>query len=471
MDVRDYVRIVRRRWALIAGFVAVAIGLSTAYTVAATPQYESVARLFVSTSQANTSEAYQGSLLSDQRAASYAVLTTSRDLAQKVIDDVGLDISPGELLARVSCEVIPETVNLVLSVTDPDADRARALAQAYADGLTDMVADLETPPGEPVPPIKLTVIDNASQPQGPVSPDPIRNALLAVFLGLILGIAAAIVRELSDTSVKSVDDLAAIKAPLLATIAFDSSTKNIPLITSLGSHAPRVEAFRVLRTNLQFVDVDREDKVFVVSSAVPSEGKTSTSTNLAIALSQAGQRTLLVEGDLRRPRASQQLGLDNAVGVTTVLLGQVTLDDAIQKHSASDLHVLASGPIPPNPAELIQSRAMTELLNEARSIYDIVIIDAPPLLPVTDAALFAAQSDGALVVVRYGKTTKEQLSQVVDRLQQVDAAPVGVVMNMVPPRNSRTGYGYGYGYGYAPDSATAAKPAVAAAKSRKRRRD
>ncbi|WP_182524742.1 polysaccharide biosynthesis tyrosine autokinase [Nocardioides dongkuii] len=452
MDVRDYARIIGRRWALILVFVLVAVGLSAAYSVTATPQYESVARLFVSTSQANTAEAYEGSLLSDQRALSYAELTKSRDLAQTVITDLDLALSPEELVGRVQAEVLPETVNMVISITDPDPDQARALTQAYADGLTDLVANLETPPGEKVPPIKLTVIDNASEPAGPVSPDPVRNALFAAFIGLILGIAAAIIRELSDTTVKTLEDLSVVGAPLLASIAFDSSTKKIPLITELGSHTPRVEAFRVLRTNLQFVDVDREDKVFVVSSAVPSEGKTSTSINLALAIAQAGQRTLLIEGDLRRPRASRQFNLDNAIGVTTVLLGQVTLDDATQTVQGSELRVLASGSIPPNPAELIQSNAMTELLNEARRKYDVVIIDAPPLLPVTDAALFAAQSDGALVVVRYGKTTKEQLSQLVDRLKQVDAAPVGVVMNMVPPRSDRAGYGYGYGY--APDSAT-----------------
>jgi receptor protein-tyrosine kinase len=237
---------------------------------------------------------------------------------------------------------------------------------------------------------------------------------------------------------------------VLGGITFDPSTRQRPLVTALDSHAPRVEAFRVLRTNLQFVDVDSNAKVFVVTSALPEEGKTSTSVNLAITLAQAGHRTVLIEGDLRRPKAAAALQLDNAVGVTTVLLGRVTLEDAIQRHPESDLDVLASGAIPPNPAELLQSNAMSDLVKQLRDNYDMVVIDAPPLLPVTDAALLATHADGALLVVRYAKTTRDQLAQAVDRLAQVDAAPVGVVLNMVPNKRRAYGYGYGYGYGYAP---------------------
>jgi receptor protein-tyrosine kinase len=452
----------RRRWLLIAGVMAVAVGLSVAFSVAATPQYASTARLFVSTSQGNTEAAYEGSLLSDQRALSYAYLMNSRDLAHAVIDELGVDLTADELMGKVAAEVVPDTVNINLTVKDPDPQQAQALAQGYANGLSDLVRDLETPPGETNPPIKLTVIDNASVPESTVSPKPLRNGALALVIGLLAGVAAAILRELMDTTVKSAEDLSAIDAPILGSIAFDSSTRTKPLITSLGSHAPRVEAFRVLRTNLQFVDVDGDEKVFVVSSAMPGEGKTTTSINLAIALAQAGQRTLLIEGDLRRPRASHHLGLDNSIGVTTVLLGHVTFDDAVQKHTESDLHVLSSGSIPPNPAELVQSKAMSELLDAARARYDVVIIDGPPLLPVTDAALLATRADGTLIVVRHGKTTKEQISQLADRLAQVDASAVGVVLNMVSTRSSQTGYGYGYGY--APVGGESSKDA------RKRRR-
>ena len=225
----------------------------------------------------------------------------------------------------------------------------------------------------------------------------------------------------------------------------------------------------MLRTNLQFVDIDAATKVFVVSSALPGEGKTTTSVNLALTLAQTGQKTLLIECDLRRPKATHALGMDNSVGVTTVLLGKVSFEDALQEDPGSGLAVLGSGAIPPNPAELLQSRAMTELLDRARERFDTVIIDAPPLLPVTDAALLGVHADGAIVVVAHGRTTKEQLSQAADRLEQVDASLVGLVLNMAPAKNRGGGYGYGYGYGYAPESEQ--PPAKRSKKTRHKHQD
>ena len=260
-------------------------------------------------------------------------------------------------------------------------------------------------------------------------------------------------RELLDTSIKSTDDIAeATDAAVMAGITFDAATTKTPLVSSLGSHEPRVEAFRVLRTNLQFVDVDNANKAFVVTSSVPAEGKSTTAVNTAITLAQTGQKVLLVDGDLRRPQAAKLLGLDDAVGLTTVLVGRVSVDDALQRHETG-MDVLTSGVIPPNPAELLQSHAMADLLTELRGRYDVIVIDAPPLLPVTDAALIAAQTDGALLVVRHGRTTKDQLHGAVERLAGVNAHALGVVFNMTPRKSGRGGYGYGYGYGYAPQPA------------------
>ena len=203
---------------------------------------------------------------------------------------------------------------------------------------------------------------------------------------------------------------------------------------------------------MQFVDVDKDSKVFVVTSSLPQEGKTTTSENLAITLAQAGQRVALVDGDLRRPKIADNLRLESAVGLTTVLVGHHSLDNAIQNSSIENLWVLTSGATPPNPSELLQSHAMTDVLAQLRKTFDVIVIDAPPLLPVTDAALLTSQSDGALIVVRHGKTTKDQLRHAVERLEAVGGRTLGVVLNMVPHRRSADAYGYGYGYGYAPEA-------------------
>ncbi|MBV6726180.1 polysaccharide biosynthesis tyrosine autokinase [Nocardioides daeguensis] len=449
MELRDYLRVLRRRWVSILVITVAVTAAAGAFTALQTSQYASTARLFVTTSQANDTQLLQGGQFSAQRVKSYADLITSRELAQRVIDDTGLKLEPGELTDRVSAEAVLDTVNLEITVTDPDAHQAQVIAQSYAEQLTDLVRELETPAGQTEAPIKATIVDAASFSDTPVSPQPKRNLALGLVLGLMLGFGLAVLRELLDTRVKSLDDVAEITdAPTLGTIAYDATAAKTPLLTQIPSHSPRAESFRVLRTNLQFVDVDSAQKVFVVSSAVPGEGKTSTAVNLALSLAQGGNRTLLVEADLRRPMAAKRLGMDEAVGLTNVLVGRIKAADVVQTHDDSGLSFVASGPIPPNPAELIQSNAMEDFLAYAREEYDIVLIDAPPLLPVTDAALLAAKADGALVILSHGKVTREQVRHSIERLDQVDAHLAGLVLNKVPAKGRS--YGYGYGYGYSP---------------------
>lgn len=456
MDLRDYVRILRRRWLLVVGCCLAAIAVAALVTLRTTPLYSSEARLFVSTAQSDSAEAYQGGLFSQERVKSYADLLTGEEIASQVVDKLQLDETPRDLSNRITATVVPETVILTVSVTDTNPRMAQRISQAVAEQFSEYVTELETPRGQDNAPIKATIVDAATLPMSPVSPQPLRNLGLAAILGLLLGIGIAVLRETLDTTIKSPSDLETItETPLLGTITFDRDAVKHPLITTLGTHAPRTEAFRVLRTNLQFINVDQTSKVIVVTSSIPGEGKTTTAANLAITLAQTGQRVALIEGDLRRPRLAEYLRLETVVGVTTILIGKIDLEDAIQPWGEGDLAVLTSGAIPPNPSELLQTKAMSDLLIDLRSRYDVILIDAPPLLPVTDAALLAAQADGAVLVVRHGDTTRDQVQHAIDRLEGVGARLVGTVLNMTPTRAKNSyGYGYGYGYGEAPDAQT-----------------
>lgn len=443
MDVRAYLTVLRRNLLLIAACVALVVAVVGLVTYRTTPMYESSARVFVSSSQADTTEAYAGGLLSEQRVAGYVVLVDSSVLAEQVRDWLGVDLTTEELSDMVEARAVQDTGVLELSVRAEDPELARLLAQTYAEELIVLSEEIETPRGREDSPVKATIIDPADLPREAVSPKPTQNLALALLFGLVLGAAAALLRELLDTSIKTPDDFAATtEAPLMGSIILESGSNRGTLVSDLDVQAPRVEAFRVLRTNLSFVDVDQPTKVFVVTSAVQQEGKTSTAVNLALSLAQTGAKVLLVDADLRRPRIGEVLGLDDAIGVTTVLLGRVGLDEAVQRHALTELDVLTSGVTPPNAAELLQSKAMASLLEQLRKRYDVVIIDSPPLLPVTDAALIAAQVDGALMVLRYGRTTRDQLATAADRLSQVDAPLVGVVFNMVPASKSVVGYSY-----------------------------
>lgn len=451
MDLRDYLQVVRRRWRAITVCVLLAVAAAGVLTVTTTPQYASTARMFVSTPQSDSAAAYQGGLFSQQRVASYADLIGGEDIARRVLDDLGIREDPSALASQVTATASPETVILDVTVTDANPQRAQTLAQSYAEQFTDYVAELETPPGKDTAPIKLTVTDAASLPTSPVSPQPLRNLGLAVVLGLLLGIGLAVLRDTLDRTVTSPETLAeATDASLLGAITYDSEAVKKPLLSDMDTHAPRVEAFRVLATNLSFVDVDLESKIFVVTSSVPGEGKTTTACNLAITLAQSGQRVVLVEADLRRPKVAEYLRLESAVGLTTVLVGRVAVEDALQPYGQQGPSVLTSGATPPNPAELLQSRAMCDVLGKLKAQFDVIIVDAPPLLPVIDSALLAAQSDGALLVVRHGRTTRDQVRSSVERLGHVNGRLLGAVLNMTPSRTDS----YGYGYGYAPTASS-----------------
>lgn len=472
MELRDYLRIIRQRWLLIVSCVLIAIAAAAVFTLRATPQYQSTASLFVSTPQSDGSAAYQGSLFSQQRVASYADLIKGKQIAQRVVDKLDLDESASELAARVTASVVPETVILNVTVQDSDPEQAQQLTEAIAQEFTVFVSEIETTPGTENAPIKATIVDPPTVPGSAVSPQPLRNIGLAVVLGLLVGVGLAVLREMLDTTVKTPEQLRTVTgAGNLGNIFYDPKAAQRPLVTQLDSHAPRAEAFRVLRTNLQFIDVDSSSKVFVMTSPLPGDGKSTSAVNLAITLAQAGQRTILIEGDLRRPKTSDYLGLEANVGLTTVLIGKVDLDDAIQPWGEDGLHVIASGAIPPNPAELLQSRQMVNVLERLRRHYDVVLIDAPPVLPVADAAVLGRQADGAILVVRHGKTTKDQVATAVERLESVDAVLLGTVFNRTPEKGN-DGYGYGYGYGYAPvDGADLSEDDAAFTRTRRRAAD
>ena len=234
-------------------------------------------------------------------------------------------------------------------------------------------------------------------------------------------------------------------APNLGFIAFDPRTPKRPLTVHEDPQSPRSEAFRQLRTNLQFVDVDQPRKVVVVTSSLPAEGKSTTLANLAIALASAGQRVAVVEADLRRPMLAELLGLDRSVGLTSVLAGRVEVSHAIQ-HWSGGVDVLASGPLPPNPSELLASGQMASLVAQLREEYDAVLIDTPPLLPVTDAAAVAPASDGVILVCRYKTTKRDQLRTAVQAVRSASAPVLGTVFTMVPVSGPRAYAQYNASY-------------------------
>ncbi len=453
MELQDYMSVVRKRWRLIVVVCLAVIGLAAAVTLTQTKVYESTTQFFVSTSGGNDSVALlQGNTFTQQRVKSYAQLLTTPRILEPVSEATGVT---GDISGDITATTPPDTVIIEVAVRNADPAKARDIAQAISEEFPAAVGQLESPADGKPSPVKVTVVQPPTTPEGPVSPKPTRNLALGAVLGLLLGLAAAVLRELTDTTVKTEEDVAQVtEHPVLGAVAHDDEAPQRPLIVEVDPRSPRAEAFRSIRTNLQFVDAANHPRTIVVTSSIAGEGKSTCSANMALTMAQAGARVCLIEGDLRRPRVLDYLGLEGGVGLTDALIGRVDVFDVIQPYGGTNLWVLGAGPIPPNPSELLGSTGMREALAKLSDRFDYVIIDAPPTLPVTDAAVLATLVDGAIVVAGSGIVHKDQLHRTLAALESVSGRVLGVIVNRVPA-GKRGGYArYEYAYDTPEDSAT-----------------
>ena len=466
MELSQYVQAIRSHWRAVLVMTLIGIAAAAAVTLLIPPSYASTSKLFVSTSGTETNSA-QANLVAQDRTPSYAQLLGTEQFARATIAELGLtDLAPSDLAENVEAVVAPDSVILEITVTDESPERAQAIANTMASAFVELVTVLETPDPvtaidangvtvvtNQVAPVKVTVAQAGGLPSEPLFPDPLLNLPLGALVGLLIGLILALVRYLMDNTVKSskqVEELTG--STTIGGVLFDPGMADQPLVTQHKVRSITSEAYRQIRTNLQYVSVDNPPRVIVVTSSVSGEGKTTTAINLALVLAQSGQRVALIEADLRRPRVIRYLQLIGGAGLTNILAGKASLSELLQPWGDGQLSVLASGPNPPDPSELLGSEHMSDLLTDLRKTHDYVIIDAPPLLPVTDAAVLAVLADGVVLVTRWGMTKREQLRAAAATVKVLDVRVLGTVLNMIPVKGGNSyGYGYGYGYSYEPD--------------------
>ena len=294
------------------------------------------------------------------------------------------------------------------------------------------------------------LVTPASTPTEPFEPTPLRSAVLAIVLGLMLGVGLAFLVDYLDDSIKGKEDferaVPGVGVIGLIPLVTDWQSRDQGRVVSLTEPtSPAAEAYRILRTSIQFLGIDHQVRIIQITSASAQEGKTTTLANLAVAFASSGLRTVAVCCDLRRPRLHQFFGLDNAVGFTSVLLGNVPLTRALQPVAAQErLLLLPSGPLPPNPAELLSSSRTADLFRTLAGQSDIVLIDSPPVLPVTDSLVLSQRVDSTVLVSSAGTTTRKAAARATEMLQQVDAPLVGALLNGVTEESGYGGYSYGY---------------------------
>ncbi|WP_426517627.1 polysaccharide biosynthesis tyrosine autokinase [Diaminobutyricibacter sp. McL0618] len=451
MELRDYLRILHKNWILIAVSALLGVAVAAGYSLMLTPKYQATTELYVSVRAADagaTTDLVQGTTFARQAVTSYVSVVNSATVLDRVIDDLDLKVTSAQLGAKVSATSPLNTVLIDITVTDEDPQRAAKIANSVGQNTAYIVTNkLEKPTGGSSL-VNIQTIQPAVTPTKPSSPNVPLNIILGLLIGLAVGIAASLLRSVLDTRIHSSHDIEGVTdAPILGAISFDPDAKKRPLIVHADPRNPRAESFRSLRTNLQFVNIGNGPRSYVITSSVPSEGKSTTAANLAISLAETGARVALVDGDLRLPRLAEYMGIEGAVGLTDVLIGRAPLTDVLQKWGRGELYVLPAGRIPPNPSELLGSNAMSKLLHSLTSEFDYVLIDTPPLLLVTDAAVVSKLTGGAIIAAASGMTKKNELSAAVRALDHIGSRLVGIVVTMLPVKGPDS-YGYGvYGYG------------------------
>jgi capsular exopolysaccharide synthesis family protein len=465
MTLTEFVSLAKTYWKGILAATLLVTVLAYGWTLLQPKIYSSQSSgIVVAAGANNLGLSLAGDNLAKSKAKNYKSVASSRLVAERVLGVTGMDISADALLKSVSVSIPLDTSEISVVVESTDPASAQRLADEWVTALAAQVSEIENAAGGDAAAssaVRVVPLGKAVLPAEPISPN-LRLALLVGALGgLVLGLLYALVRNHLDRRIRKAEEIeAGYGVPVIGTLPVDHRLNGkSSILDSLqydaspgGSHNAISEALRELRTNLSFVDVDNPPRIIVVTSSVPSEGKTTVTANLAVTIAAAGENVVVVDGDLRRPTVADVFGLVPRVGVTDVLSGHASVDDVLQQWGAlPNLQVLGSGPLPPNPSELLGSKAMRHLL-KSLSANAIVLVDAPPLLPVTDAAVLSRAADGVIMVVRSGKTTREELTKALDNIKRVKSRVLGSILNYLPITTSGA---YSYYGTYSSKGATA----------------
>jgi polysaccharide biosynthesis transport protein len=493
-DLRTYLQILRRRYYWVIAAVVLLGAAAGAYSVNQPKQYTASAQLLVQPTTGTLPSAATQQVISPTDVLTELQLITTAPVREAVRRQLGSEpnVSASEvgqtnviavaatskspaMAAKIANAYANAFVAYQLAVTNANLAAAEGQLQSQIAAIDAQVASLSkaasTTPQADALLVQETalkgqlatlqvsgavsgggveVVTPAKAPTSPSSPKPVQDTLIAAIVGLLLGIGIAFLVEHLDDAVYSKEEAGRLAgdAPVLGMIPRIGSWKrrgDVVLVSTASHNSSVAEAYRSLRTSLQFAGHDGNMKTILVTSPSPGEGKTATIANLGVVLAQADQRVVIVSCDLRRPRLGQFFERSESPGFTSVILGQTSLGDALQTvEGLGNLFFLGSGDVPPNPTELLASAAAHEIFSKLRQYFDIVLVDSPPLLPVTDAVILARGADATLLVIAAGETKRSQVEQAAEMLAQVAASKVGVILNEVEV-GGRYGYRDSYG--------------------------
>lgn len=424
------------RWIVAGGVIGALVAL--VWSLSATPMYRATNTLYFSLQGGDSAQQIlEGSTFAQNQVQSFALLAEKPAVLDPVIAQLGLPVGADELAGQVTANVNLETVLLDVTASDADPAQAAQIANATAVSLADVINTLEGGTGKDTPRVKAATVATAHVPTAPSTPRTTVNVLVGLLLGLGVGLAYVLLRGVLDTKVRDEERLRRVtQIPVIGSIsdngALDTARKPGTGRPAEAAHAQ--ESFRRLRSGIEYLNVDRDHRMLAISSATAVDGKSTVAINVARAFAEVS-KVLLVDADLRKPTLASKLGLEGSVGLSGVLARHYPMDVAVQHVPRTGLDVLASGEIPPNPAELLASQEMRTLLERIRSQYDWVFIDTPPLLPVSDPTVLGKQVDGLLLVVNAQQTTFQNLRAAIRIIEVTGIHCPGVVLNRTPARH------------------------------------
>lgn len=516
-EIMEYVHVFWA-WAwliILAGILAA--GAAFVYSMRSIPIYQTSTRLLISQPPISRSIDYSSMVDSYYITETYAEMLVDRPVLEGVIETLGLATTPGALKGQILVEIVRNTQLLVIKVTDTDPYRAAQIADTTATVFTDRINELQSQRyadtrenlaqqiqmmeqqieetnraiagtsvesklaqletrlteyrqlysnlvtsyeevrlAEAQTKTTIVISEPAAINTSPISPRTYRNTLLAGLLGMMLAAGFVFAINALDDTIKNPDEVRRrFNLPLLGVIASHKVPAGKP-ISEAQPRSPVAESFRALRTNLTYSLVDKPLQRVMVTSPTPQLGKSTVLSNLAVVLIQSERKVVVLDADLRRPQIHRIFNIQNSIGLSNLFLrdSDVLLYGVVQMTSSNRLAVIPAGGVPPNPSELLTSKRMLEILVRLNQDYELILVDSPPVLTVTDAAALAPVMDGVIIVAKPGVTKIRELEQTIEQLNRVGGRVLGVVLNEVNPRSRRYGYYYGryyskYGYGYA----------------------
>ena len=460
VELADYLKILRRRWWLPVLAVVVCVAAATGLSLMEKPRYTATTRLLVVGAFSSTGQAGDTGQGAAQQASTLAQLIQTGPalaIAAQAANAAGQN-------PVVTAQATSGTPFLVISVEADSAQAASAMATSYLKALPRIVQVLEQ---SNVPAPNVTLLEPAVLPTSPSSPKPLQDLPIAFVLGLIIGLAGTLLWETLDARIRDTAELERLaEVTLLGAVPKELVSERMPAATKPRSS--RAEAYRHVRTNLEFVGAEGMPRSVVVTSPGPGEGKSSLVANLAVVAAQAGRHVVIVDADLRKPSQHHYFAVEASAGLSDVLSGRVALRDALVATRADRVTLLCSGSSPQFPSELVGSASMVQLIEDLEQHFDLVLIDTPPVLPVSDALLLGVHAAGVVVVARMAESRRASVKRAVESIRKVDGPLIGVVGNAVVRHEEKTyGSAYRYGYGSKVQAGTHLPSGIAPARGRR----